>query len=151
MEHIDVIHEVINDAKDGHKTVHISCYDLADASGSVSPGRIVTKDRVSESFRLKRDVFQGCSYSDIIFLIIFNPLMTFIQSLKRSHGYEMGRKETKIISKPFADDFQIITRHKSKHQRLQNLIQEIKPFPWVLYLGLKVQIPFNMRRKTDKL
>ena len=56
-----------------------------------------------------------------IFNVVFQPLIDFNLEHKESHGYKLG--ETKIITKPFADDFEIITNHKTKHQKLQDEIQ----------------------------
>ena len=76
-----------------------------------------------------RGAFQGDPYSGVIFLIAFNPLIEHIKKYKESQGYtirnetETGTEETKVITTPFADDFNLISNDKRKHQ---NLITEVK-------------------------
>ena len=41
---------------------------------------------------------------------------------KESHGYKLG--DTKVISIPFADDFDLISNHVKKHQNLMLDIQK---------------------------
>ena len=150
MEHIKVLQEVIQDAKANRKTVHISWFDLTDAFGSVShdliqfclehfhlpeaerkyihslysqlSGKISTKDWISDVFRFLKGIFQGDPYSPSIFLVIFQPLIDFIQSHKDSHGYQLGK--SKVLTTPFADDFDLITNNLTKHQKLQLDVQK---------------------------
>ena len=150
IEHIHVLQQIIQDAKARNRTVHISWFDLADAFGSVShdlipiclkhyhipaheiayivdlysklKGKVKTKNLETEIFEFKKGIFQGDNYSPIIFLVIFNPLIDYIKQFKDTHGYQLGN--TKVITKPFADDFEIITNDKRKHQKLQNDIQK---------------------------
>ena len=124
MDHIQVLQEVIQDDKAKKKTVHISCYDLTDAYGSITHdlyselnGKGVNKHWESDRFQFCKGIFQGDNYS----LIVFQPLLNFILEHKEIHGYLLGL--TKIITKPFADDFEISASHKTKHQKLQNEIQ----------------------------
>ena len=124
MDHIQVLQEVIQDAKAKKKTVRISWYDLTDAYGSITHdlysklnGKGVNKHWVSDRFQFCKGIFQGDNYS----LIVFQPLINFIMEHKEIHGYQLGLN--KIITKPFADDFEIIANHKTKHQKLQNEIQ----------------------------
>ena len=150
IEHIEVIQQVIQDAKARNRTVHISWFDLADAFGSVShdlipiclehykipaqeiayivnlysklEGKVKSKSWETETFKFKKGIFQGDNYSPIIFLVVFNPLIDYIKLFKETHGYQLGN--TRIITKPFADDFEILTNNKRKHQKLQNEIQQ---------------------------
>ena len=145
MEHIKVLQEVIQDAKANKKTVHISWFDLTDAFGSVSHdliqiclehfnipererkyikslysqlnGKISTKNWTSEVFEFLKGIFQGDPYSPSIFLVIFQPLIDFIMLHKDSYGYQLGK--CKVLSTPFADDFDLITNNCKKHQKLQ--------------------------------
>ena len=111
VEHVQVLQEVIQHAKDNKKTAHITWFDLIDAFGSLShmlipyvlqhyhlptriinyikhmytqlKGRIKTKDWETEIFSFLRGTFQGDPFSGTIFLITFNPLIEYIKkSLK---------------------------------------------------------------------
>ena len=76
---------------------------------------------MSEVFLSCKGIFTGDNYSPIIFNVVFQPLIDFIMKEKESQGYHLGG--TKIITKPFADDFELISNHKTKHQNLQDEIQ----------------------------
>ena len=79
-------------------------------------GRVKTKDWETETFDFLKGVFQGDPYSGTIFLIVFNPLIEYIKKHKETHGYIIHDKEIKekttIITTPFADDFNLISRNK---------------------------------------
>ena len=158
VEHVQVIQEVIQDAKFHKKTVHITWVDLIDAFGSLShmlinhvllhyhlptqiikyiadiysklKGRIKTKDWESDIIEFLRGAFQGDPYSGVIFLIAFNPLIEHIKKYKESQGYaikhetEAGTEETKVVTTPFADDFNLISNDKIKHQKLITEVEE---------------------------
>ena len=85
-------------------------------------GKVVTKEWVSEVFRFLKGIAQVDNYSGIIFLVIFQPLISYLESMKESLGYQLGN--VKVITKPFVDDFESITTNKTKHQKLMNDIQE---------------------------
>ena len=85
-------------------------------------GMIATKEWKSDTFSFCNGIFTGDNYSPIIFNVVFQPLIDFIKSKKESSGYSLGN--TKVITKPFADDFEIITADKGKHQKLQDEIQQ---------------------------
>ena len=85
-------------------------------------GRIVTKDWQSEIFNFCSGIFTGDNYSPIIFNVVFQPLVDFIRSKKEKVGYSLGTR--KVITKPFADDFEIITNNLTQHQRLQDEVQK---------------------------
>ena len=148
VEHIQVVQETIQHAKANNKTAHITWFDLQDAFGSLPhmliphvfshyhipekitsyiqciysqlEGRVKTEDWESEIFKFLRGAFQGDPYSGIIFLILFNPLIEYIKQFKETHGYNIKTttQETKIITTPFADDFNLITKNKKQHQKL---------------------------------
>ena len=149
-EHIKVIQEIIQDAKSNKKTFHASWFDLTDAFGSISHdliqfcckhfhipekerlyihslysqlvGKVVTKDWISEVFNFLKGIFQGDPYSSSIFLMVFQPLIDFIMEFKESHGYKLG--DSKVLTTPFADDFNLLSWHLSKHQKLMLEVQK---------------------------
>ena len=84
-------------------------------------GKVKTGNWETEIFQFKKGIFQGDNYSPIIFLVVFNPILDYIKTFKETHGYQLGKE--KVITKPFADDFEIVTNNKIKHQKLQNDIQ----------------------------
>ena len=144
-----MLQEIIEDAKKNKKSLHASFYDLTDAYGSVKHklieyclkhyhvpaseieyimnlysklrGKIVSKDWVTDVFNFCRGIFAGDNYSPIIFNVVFQPLIDFILKYKEKQGYKLG--DRKVITKPFADDFELISDHKTEHQNLQDLIQ----------------------------
>ena len=144
VEHVQVIQEVIQHAKNNNKTVHITWFDLIDAFGSLShmliphvlqhyhlpnkiiiyinnmykqlKGRIKTKQWETDLFNFLRGAFQGDPFSGTIFLITFNPLIEYIKKFKNKQGYTI--KETKVITTPFADDFNLVSNNKTLHQQL---------------------------------
>ena len=145
-----MLQEIIQDAKTRKKTVHISWYNLTDAFGSVIhkliehclkhyyvseaeimsimnlysklKGRIVTKEWATEIFDFCRGIFTGDNYLPIIFNVFFQPLIDFIKKYKESYSYKLG--SSAVITKPFADDFELLTNRKDNHQKLQDLIQK---------------------------
>ena len=151
-EHIQVMQEVLNDAKAKNKTVHITFFDLADAFGSIPHnlieyccrhyhipqgvtdyimdlysklvGSVKTKSWRSVIFKFGRGIFTGDNLSPIIFNIVFQPLIDSIKVRKDKLGFEMGEGETacRIISKPFADDFEIFTNNARSHRSLQDKV-----------------------------
>ena len=154
VEHVTVVHEVIQHATLLNKTVHATWLDLEDAFGSVPhvlipyvlsyyhiphqiityitslysklKGKIFTNKWETEFFRFLKGVFQGDPYSGVIFLIIFNPIIEYLKKHKESHGYSLSTKEKgvmNVITTPFADDFNIITRDKSLHQQVVNDVE----------------------------
>ena len=149
VEHIQVLHEVIQDAMNKCRALHISWFDFSDAFGSVAhkiiqhclrhyhvpegevsyimnlysllEGKIVTKGWESEKFKFSKGIFTGDNYSPIIFNIVFQPLIDYIQQHKEKQGYNLGN--SKVITKPFADDFELISNNQKLHQKLQDDIQ----------------------------
>ena len=114
IEHVTVVQEVIKDTKHNNKTVHITWFDLEDAFGSVShmlipyvmdyyhlpkhiityitdlysklKGRVETHNWKTEIFNFLKGVFQGDPFSGVIFFVVFNPLLEYIQQHKETHG-----------------------------------------------------------------
>ena len=76
---------------------------------------------MSDVFEFLKGIFQGDPYSPSIFLVIFQPLIDFIMLHKDSYGYQLGK--CKVLSTPFADDFDLVTNDVRKHQKLQLDVQ----------------------------
>ena len=95
-------------------------------------GKVVTSEWESEVFKFRKGVFQGDPYSPIIFLVSFNPIIQYLKSLEDRFGYELIVKDEnneitttkRIITTPFADDFNLLTGHKTRHQTLEDDIQK---------------------------
>ena len=132
------------------QTVHISWFDLTDVFGSISHdliqhcckhfnipekerlyihslysqliGKVVTKDWISEVFKFLKGIFQGDPYSSSIFLVVFQPLIDFIIESKKDCGYKLG--DSKVLSTPFADDFNLISWHLKKNQNIMLEVQK---------------------------
>ena len=84
-------------------------------------GTVETKDWSSETFQFLRGAFQGDPYSGAIFLVTFNPIIQFIKKLEATHGYTIKLKDKSVrnvITTPFADDFNIISRNMKLHQKI---------------------------------
>ena len=144
-DHNLIMQEILNHCKSNRKTVHVTWFDLEDAFGSVPHdliptalgrmhlpdnvrtyvsslysklrGKVRTKNFVSNNFNFKKGVFQGDPLSPLIFLICFNPI---IEELKKSENFGYDLDGMKYITLPFADDFNLITTHKGRHQKLIN-------------------------------
>ena len=154
VEHITVVHEIIQHAKLNNRTAHISWLDLEDAFGSLShklipyvmkyynipetiitcitslytklEGTVETKNWTSETFKVKKGAFQGDPYSGIIFLVAFNPIIQYIKKHNENQGYQIKLKDKSVknvITTPFADDFNIISRNIKQHQKLLSGVQ----------------------------
>ena len=76
-------------------------------------GQHCNKEWISEVFKFLKGIYQGAPYSSSIFLVVFQSLIDMIMNFKETHGYKLG--STKVISTPFADDFNLITNHVKKH------------------------------------
>ena len=90
-------------------------------------GKVYTKEWESEFYKFLRGVFQGDPFSGIIFLVVFNTLVEFLKKHKETHGYQISTKETgvkSVVTTPFADDFNKLTRSKSMQQNLISDIEE---------------------------
>ena len=122
VEHNIVMDEIIKDAKEKKKTVHISFYDLEDAFGSVPHNLIFdtlernnfptqiseyikllyqntsaivnTKKFKSNIFSFKRGVIQGDPLRPIIFLMTFNPIIEYLEKEQERFGYSLNGKKS---------------------------------------------------------
>ena len=151
IEHNIVMEELIKDAKAKKYTLHTTFFNLEDTFGSVplalildalnrhfhnsyknSKAVVETKSWRSKPFPFKRGVFQGNPISPIIFLMTFNPIIQSLQNQSHKFGYKFG--DFSYIALPYADDFCLISTHKSSHQ---NLIKQIQT--QVSSMGLKLK------------
>ncbi len=151
VEHARCLTEIVADARNRKRTVHVTFFDLADAFGSVSHNLILhTLERnglpepviqhvgnlysrltgyvqgpgwKSEPFRFKKGTFQGDPLSPILFILVFNPIVQYLKQFETSHGYCLNDQH--IITLPYADDFILVTNNKLKHQKLMNEISRI--------------------------
>ena len=83
-------------------------------------GKVVCKDGETDLFQFLKGVFQGDPLSGVNFLIVFNPILDYIKTHKEEHGYPLSTKTSvkHVITTPFADDFNIISRNTKQHQTL---------------------------------
>ena len=142
--------EIIGHCKANKKTVHLTFFDLEDAFGSVShdlislsldrmhipenvklyivslyknlKGKVRTGEWVSETFSFNKGVFQGDPLSPIIFLICFNPILEKLKQVEDKYGYNLNGE--RVITLPFADDFNLVTTDKRRHQIIINQLQD---------------------------
>ena len=90
-------------------------------------GKVVTQTWESDVFQFKRGVFQGDPFSCVIFLIVFNPIIHHIKNNCDKCGYKLKTENNlkkHIITTPFADDFNLISRNKAQHQKMISDIEE---------------------------
>jgi hypothetical protein len=67
----------------------------------------------------------------IIFLISFNPLLQYLKNFEEKYGYEMVVKDEnyqiieskRMLTTPFADNFNLLTGHKTRYQKIQDDLQ----------------------------
>ena len=163
IEHTQVMNELLANARNKKKTIHVTFFDLADAFGSVEhsliyhtmeachiPDVVVRYIRnlysglqgtvngpswQTNPIHFKRGVYQGDPWSPIIFLLAFNPLIAHLKSIEQKHGYDLNGE--RFITLPFADDFCLITANQRSHQRIINEI------------NLKVKT-MNLKLKPEK-
>ena len=72
----------------------------------------------SNNFKFRRGTFQGDPLSPIIFLMCFNPILEYLENIRNVHGFNLDGD--KVITKPYADDFNLITSNKVQHQKIIN-------------------------------
>ena len=104
-------------------------------------GRVKSRDWETDEFDFLCGAFQGDPFSGILFLISFNPIVEYIKQFKHTQGYMIEKPQsevnpedetetdkettaTAVITTPFADDFNVISRNKEQHQILLLDIQE---------------------------
>ena len=159
IDHNVIMQEIIGHCKSSRRTVHITFFDLEDAFGSIShdliplsldrmripenvkhyivslyrklKGKVRTGDWVSEQFSFNKGVFQGDPLSPIIFLICFNPILEKLKQMEVNYGYDINGE--RVITLPFADDFNLITTDKRRHQLMFRCLQHL----WTMGLKLK--------------
>ena len=159
-EHNIVLDELVKDAKHKKRTLHVTFVDLADAFGSVPhslfahslkrnnfppeiglyvhnfysnlQATVQTNSFKSNILTFKRGVFQGDLLSRIIFLLVFNPVLQFLQENSK-FGYKI-KEDEQFITLPYADDLCIITSDKTTQQRLMNKINE-----QIISMGMKIK------------
>ena len=121
-------------------------------------GRVVTPDWETDVLQFKRGVFQGDPYSCVIFLVVFNPIIQYIKQQKEKSGYEIKTQNNNskyINTTPFADDFNLISRNKTQHQKLISDIENkissmglvIKPSKCAslsIQSGRSAEVSFNL-------
>jgi hypothetical protein len=115
IEHTTLLQEIIQHARHQKRTLHMSSFDLQDAFGSISHDLIAIALRhyhvPEQTIKYIEDL-----YSPKIFLIAFNPLLQYIKQFEEKYGYNLTLKNDenevieakKIITTPFADDFNIL-------------------------------------------
>ena len=81
-------------------------------------GKVVTKDWTTLILLFKTGIFQGDPMSPIIFPMVFQPLLTFIQEQK-NQGFDFKCHIVKTLH--FADDFNLFVKSlkHSKHSLIQ--------------------------------
>ena len=148
IEHTQIMHELLANARNKKRTVHITYFDLADAFGSVEhsliyhpmemshiPSTVIRYKKLysnlgyvygpawnSQPFKFRRGVFQGDPWSPILFLLAFNPIIQDLKAQENRFGYYFNGQH--VITLPYADDFCLITLNQRTHQRLINSILE---------------------------
>ena len=146
VEHNQLLQEAIAFAKSKKKTVHVTFFDLADAFGSISHtlishsmkrfmlpvntiqyvemlysrlnGSVCGPGWTSNNFKFRRGTFQGDPLSPIIFLMCFNPILEYLENIRNVHGFNLDGD--RVITTPYADDFNLITSNKVQHQKIIN-------------------------------
>ena len=71
-------------------------------------GAVMTKEWKSDIFTFVNGIFKGDTYNPTVFNVTFQALIDYIKSKKWGSGYSLG--SSKVVTKPFADDFCQITR-----------------------------------------
>jgi len=91
---------------------------------------------------------QGDTLSPVLFLLVINPIIMYLQHVEIKHGYRLKNPDSgevkNFISTPFADDFNLITRDPRSHDRiLRNVLSKLNDLrltlkiPKCVSLGLK--------------
>ena len=77
--------------------------------------KVSTSEYSTDAFKFKRGIFQGNPLSPVIFLMCFNPIIDYLESINNK-GFSTGDRN--IINLPYADDFCVITSNKTTHQKI---------------------------------
>ena len=95
----------------------------------------------------------------MIFLVVFQPLLNFLLKHK-SQGCKLGNHH--VVTLPFADDFEVISNHQTKHQKLVLEVQakaesmglEFKASKCrslSIKSGIVTSVPFSLKAKDGSL
>lgn len=109
------------------KTLTENCFDkgLINAIGTLynnAESRIIINGQLTESFKIKRGVRQGCPLSPLLYIIAFDKLLNQINRNPTIKGIELPtKKETKTIV-AFADDLTVVVKDENA---IQETIKEI--------------------------
>ena len=102
----------------------------------------------------------------MIFLVVFNPIIQYIKEHSDKTGYEVKTKNNNnskfINTTPFADDFNLISRNKTQHQKLITDIQgKIKSMGLVIkpskcsslsiQSGRSADIVYHLTEESEKI
>ena len=127
-------------------------------------GTVETKEWKSNTFKFQCGAFQGDPFSGKNLLVTFNPIIQFIKKQEASQGYKIKLKDNSVnsvITTPFADDFNIISKNKDLHQKLVlNVEKKIRSMGLILKppkcRALTIQkgtpkiVDFNLTTETGK-
>ena len=151
LEHGYVLQEAIAHCRQKKKTLHCTFFDLADAFGSVNhelieytlrrnhlpecvstyitnlysrlTGVITGPSWTTAKFPFRTGTFQGDPLSPVIVILVFNPIIQYLQLKEDRYGYKLNGNS--VITLPCADDFNVITSNKRTHQRVINELHSI--------------------------
>ena len=153
-EHTMVDAELVKNARKVKRSLYLTSLDLRDAFGSTAHSlivyllrwarvpepvcryiadflarlrtRVTTRQWETEPVPIQVGTMQGDTLSPILFLLVINPIIMYLQQEEIKHGYRLTNAdsgETKnFISTPFADDFNLITRDPRSHARILRCI-----------------------------
>ena len=90
--------------------------------------RVHTKQWTTDAVPIRVGTMQGDTLSPILFLLVINPIIMYLRDTELKHGYILrtGADDpgTRYITTPFADDFNLLTRHPATHQRILKSIHQ---------------------------
>ena len=101
--------------------------------------RVTTRRWETDPVNIRVGTMQGDTLSPVLFLLVINPIIMYLQQEELKHGYSLKNVDSgdtkTFISTPFADDFNLITRDPRTHERiLRNILSKLED----LCLTLKV-------------
>ncbi|XP_055347591.1 uncharacterized protein LOC129594797 isoform X2 [Paramacrobiotus metropolitanus] len=147
-EHSLKLTKLIEQQRAKKRAMHVTWLDVANAYGSVRkevmlaalkhygiPNEIVNyinnyytglsikiqnNDSFTSEIPFNVGLFQGDTMSCALFLLIFNPVLEFIEN-NQKHGISFNSlPDKKLVALSFADDLTLIVKNKSTMQRLLN-------------------------------